>query len=168
MDAAIHAPSSGNVQNWRFVVVRDKEKREKVVKACDEQYWMINAPVLIVVCSDTSKIRKLFGVRGEALYAVQNCAAAIENLLLKATEFGLGCTWIGTFDEIKLKEILSIEDEARPQAVIALGYGQDFEEKTKKEPLENFVFFDKYGERENKERGKLTPVADVLRKVFKH
>lgn len=168
LDAAIYAPSSGNVQNWRFIVVREKEKREKVVKACDEQYWMLNAPVLVVVCSDVSKIRKLFGVRGEALYAVQNCAAAIENLLLKATELNLGSTWIGTFDEMKLKEILNIEDEIRPQAIIALGYGEDFEHKEKREPLENFVFFEKYGEREDKGRGKLTPVADVLKKVFKH
>ncbi len=165
LDAAIHAPSSGNVQNWRFVVVQ--KNREKVIKACEEQYWLLDAPVLIVVVSDLNKIRKLFGVRGEALYAVQNCAAAIENLLLKAAELGLGGTWIGSFDENKVMEILKIEGDARPQAIIALGYGDDFEKKSSREPLDNFVYFEEWEKREDKERGKITPVADILRKVLK-
>lgn len=168
LDAAIQAPSSGNVQNWSFVVVKDKDKKDKIVKACDEQYWLLNAPILIVVCSELSKIRKLFGVRGEALYAVQNCAAAMENLFLKATELGLGSVWIGAFDETKIKDVLEIDEDTRPQAVIALGYGEEFENKSKREPLDNFVYFDRYGGKEDKERGKLAPVADVLRKVFKH
>ena len=47
LDAAIQAPSSGNVQNWRFIVVKDKNKREEVTKCCEEQYWLIKAPVLM-------------------------------------------------------------------------------------------------------------------------
>lgn len=168
LDAAVQAPSSGNVQNWRFVVVKEKSQREKVLKACDEQYWALNAPTIIVVISELEKIRRLFGVRGEALYSVQNCAAAIENLLLKATELSLGATWIGTFDEVKIKELLDVTGDARPQAVIALGYGEDFEAKTKREPLDNFVYFEKWEQKEDKDRNKLSPVADVLKKVFKH
>ncbi len=163
LDAANYAPSSGNVQNWRFVVVKEKGIKEGVVKACEEQYWMMNAPVLIVICSDMVKIGRLFGVRGEALYSVQNCAAAIENLLLKAYELGLGGAWIGAFDEMKLKEILSISDEARPQAIIALGFGDDFEEKPKRELLENVTFFEKYGQRMDKSRN-VTPVVDLIKR----
>ncbi len=166
LEAAISAPSSGNVQNWRFVVVRNNDTRDKIVKICDEQYWIIKAPVLIVVSSELGKIRRMFGVRGEALYSVQSCAAAIENLLLKASELGLGATWIGAFDEIKLKEILNVEGDVRPQAIIALGYADEYEDKSRREPLENVVSFEKYGQREDKERGKLLPVTDVLKKSF--
>lgn len=166
LEAAINAPSSGNVQNWRFVVVRNSELREKIVKICDEQYWLLRAPVLVVVLSDTDRIRKMFGVRGEALYAVQNCSSAIQNILLKATELGLGATWIGAFEEIELKQILNIDADVRPQAIIALGYPDEYEEKSKREPLENVVFFEKYGEREDKERGKILPVGDFLKKGF--
>ena len=162
LDAATYAPSSGNVQNWRFVVVKDKTKREIVLKYCQEQYWALNAPVLIVVCSELDKIGKLFGVRGEALYAVQNCAAAIENLLLKAYELGLGSTWIGAFNETELKEMLNIPGDIRPQAIIALGYGQDFE-KTTREPLDNFVSFEEYGKREDKSRNTF-PISETLKK----
>ncbi|MBI2148668.1 nitroreductase family protein [Candidatus Woesearchaeota archaeon] len=164
LEAAIQAPSSGNVQNWRFVVVRDKESREKIAKACDEQYWMTKAPVFIVVCSDVVKIKRLFGPRGEALYAVQNCSAAIENMLLKAHELGLGTTWIGAFDESKIKEIIGIPGEVRPQGIFAIGYPEVYDEKPRREPLENFVFFEKYSQREDKERGKLIPAVDVIKR----
>ena len=164
LEAAIEAPSSGNVQNWRFTFVRNRATIEKIAKLCDEQYWLLKAPVLIVVCSDLVKIKRLFGVRGEALYAVQNCAAAIENMLLKSHELGLGTAWIGAFDEDKLREILDIGASARPQAIFALGYPDTYEEKPKREPLENVVFFEKYGQKEDKERGKFIPTVDIIKK----
>ncbi|HLC58708.1 MAG TPA: nitroreductase family protein [Candidatus Nanoarchaeia archaeon] len=166
LDAATYAPSSGNVQNWRFVVVKDKTKREIVLKYCQEQYWALNAPVLIVVCSELDKIGKLFGVRGEALYAVQNCAAAIENLLLKAHEVGLGGVWIGDFDEMQLKDLLGISPEVRPQAVIALGFSDENEKKANRDPLDNVVYFEKYGEREDKGRKTIAPIIENLKKSF--
>ncbi len=168
LEYSIMAPNSGNVQNWRFVIVRKKENLEKITKICDEQYWVLRAPILIVVCSETTKIRKLFNIRGEALYAVQNCAAAIENLILKAQELGLGSVWIGAFDEIKLREIIGIADDVRPQAIIALGYPEEIEEKSRREPLENVIYFEKYGERNDKERGKLLPVGTVLKRNLDH
>ena len=58
LEAAIQAPSSGNVQNWRFIIIRNKETREKIAKICDEQYWMLKAPMLIVVCSEVTKIKR--------------------------------------------------------------------------------------------------------------
>ena len=166
LDAAIQAPSSGNVQNWRFIVIRNKDTIEKISKICHEQHWLLKAPVLIVVCSETVKIRRLFGVRGEALYAVQNCASAIQNMILKAHELGLGTTWIGAFEEDKLKEILDISREVRPQAVFAMGYPDEYDEKPRREPLENVVSFEKYGQKEDKERNKIIPAGDVLARGF--
>ncbi|MBS3168625.1 nitroreductase family protein [Candidatus Woesearchaeota archaeon] len=163
LDAATYAPNAGNTQNWRFIVVRDLSKREAIVKACEDQKWLLNAPVLIVVCSDVDKISKMFGVRGEALYAVQNCAAAIQNMLLKAYELGLGSVWIGAFDEIIIKQILEIKPEVRPQAIIALGFSDDHEKKPKREELNNVVFFEKYGDKEDKKRRKFLPIKDILK-----
>ncbi len=167
LEAAIEAPSSGNVQNWRFIVVRNPENKEQVIKACEEQYWMLHAPVIIVVCSELEKIRRLFGIRGEALYAVQNCAAAIENLILKAHELGLGSTWIGAFDEMKLRESVNLDPELRPQAVIALGYSGEVEEKSKREPLDNVISFEKFGQRFDTTRG-VYPLTDKAGKHIKN
>jgi nitroreductase len=166
LHAAIQAPSSGNTQNWRFVVIRDPANIKKITQACDEQYWSLDAQAMIVVCSHTEKISRMFGTRGEALYAVQNCAAATQNLILKAHDLGLGATWIGAFDESKINDIISIDKLSRPQAVIALGYSDDFYEKARREALQTVVYFEKYGAGEDKMRGKVTPVVDVLQKKF--
>ena len=167
LEAGIRAPSSGNVQNWRFIVIRDKDMIKKISQTTDEQEWIVKAPVLIVVCSYLKKIRRMFGVRGEALYAIQNCAAASENILLKAQDLGLNSSWVGGFDEDKLKILLEIEDDSRPQSIIALGYSEDLEERAKRETMNNLIFFEKYGEREDKTRGKIIPLVDVLKSKFK-
>lgn len=150
INAARYAPNAGNIQNFRFVIVRKKDKIKKIMQICEGQPWIENAPAIIVACSETEQIKRLFGIRGEVLYTIQNCAAAIQNLLLKAYELKLGTAWIGLFDEDKLKEILNITGEVRPQAVITIGYYKEQEQKAEREPLDNFVYFEQYGKREDK------------------
>ena len=148
LQAGVFAPSSGNVQNWMFIVVKQKDQIDRLVEALPvEQAWAKKASVLIVVCSDVAHVKMLYGNRGEALYAVQNCAAAIENMLLRATDLKIGSCWIGTFEEKDLVEVLELPTDLRPQAIIALGYGEADEEKPR-EPLQSFVFFEKYGQKE--------------------
>ncbi|MFH1132860.1 MAG: nitroreductase family protein [Nanoarchaeota archaeon] len=122
IEAAKQAPSAGNQQNWKFIVVTDKAKRASVSEACLQQYWMQMAPVHIIVCTEPQKARQFYGIRGERLYSIQNCAAAIQNLSLAAHALGLGTCWIGAFDEEMLKRVVGIPDYVRPQAIITLGY----------------------------------------------
>ena len=65
-------------------------------------------------------------------------------MLLEATSLGLGSRWIGTFDEEELKVKLSIPEEVRPQAIIAIGYAKDTPPKPPKYPLETVVYFHKW------------------------
>ena len=97
IDAAHNAPSSGNIQNWVFIVVTDDEKRRDLTKASLNQSWMTEAPIHIVVCSDNFKIKKHYENSSDR-YIHENCAAAIQNLLLKATDLGLGTCWVGSFN----------------------------------------------------------------------
>ncbi len=145
LEAGTLAPSSGNVQNWVFVVVADSERRKRLVNSLpSEQGWAADAPVLIVVASDNEQVKKLYGERGEKVYAIQNCAAAVENMLLCAADLGVGSCWIGYFDEKKVAFEVDLPEFVRPQAVIALGYGELVDEKGR-EPLQSFVFFERYG-----------------------
>ena len=113
---------------------------------------MIHAPVLVIACADLHKIGKYYGTRGEALYAIQGVAAAVQNLLLKAHDLGLGSCWVGTFEEDGIARLLGIPPDARPQAVVALGYVKEEEEFPGREPLDNFVFYEAWGKREDKAR----------------
>jgi nitroreductase len=147
IDAGRHAPSSGNLQNWKFIVVRNPDKRHKVAEISMDQYEISVAPVHIVVCAEPEKTERYYGIRGEKLYTIQNCAAAIENMLLEATSLGLGCRWIGAFHEDKLKDLLSIPPEIRPQAIIAIGYPKFIPPKPPKYPLEPITYFEKWRNR---------------------
>ncbi len=90
LEAGRLSQSAGNIQNWRFILVRDSGARRAIADACIHQDWMSEAPVHIVVCAELKRITDFYGVRGERLYAVQNCAVALENMMLAAHSLGLG------------------------------------------------------------------------------
>lgn len=99
LEAATKAPTSGNLQDYRFIIVNDKQKIRNLATHCNEQYWIAKAPVAIIVCADTEKTELYYGLRGQRLYATQNSAAAVQNILLAAHAQGLGACWIGAFNE---------------------------------------------------------------------
>ncbi|MFH1409801.1 MAG: nitroreductase family protein [Nanoarchaeota archaeon] len=116
------APSAGNQQNWKFIVVQDKAKRALISEACVQQYWMQHAPVHIVVVAEPQKARQFYGIRGERLYSIQNCAAAVQNMLLAAHSLGLGSCWVGAFDEDMVRRAVGIPEYVRPQSIVTLGH----------------------------------------------
>ena len=147
LDAGRYAPSSGNIQNWVFIVIKDSKQKEKIADACKQEF-IKDANYLVVVCSREDRIIKLYGKRGEK-YSIQNCALAIQNMFLEAYSLGIGSCWIGAFDEDKIRKILWLEENVTPQSIIALGYSDEEERAAKRNSLDNFVFFEKYG---NKKR----------------
>ncbi|MBI2668460.1 nitroreductase family protein [Candidatus Woesearchaeota archaeon] len=162
IDAARHAPSSGNLQNWKFVVCWEPAQKEALAKAAYEEHEISMAGVLIVVCAEPEKVERYYGLRGERLYTVQNCAAAIQNMLLEAHSLGLGSCWIGAFDEDEVKTLLSIPAEARPQAIIAIGYSDEVAEKPPRYPLETLVYFSKWRSKSRDPAKYMNDVATIL------
>ncbi len=116
------APSAGNVQPWRFCVIRDRGLKEKLAEAALGQAFVASAPVVIVVCADLKAHAAAYGKRGVELYSIQDTAAAIQNLLLAATSLGLGSCWVGAFREGEAAAALGLEESLRPLAIIPLGY----------------------------------------------
>lgn len=144
LEAGRAAPSSGNIQNWMFVIVDDEEKRKVIAEACFQQYWMAAAPIHIVICSKPQEVKRHYGIRGERLYSVQNCAAVAENMLLMAHAQGLGACWIGAFDEDKIKDLLKIAKETRPQIIIPIGYADEKPLVPNKYKLDNIAFWNEW------------------------
>jgi len=145
IDAARWAPSSGNLQNWYFIIIKNKESIEKIA-ASTRQEFVKNANIIIVVCSNDKLVENIYGERGK-FYAIQNVAAAIQNMLLVATEKGIGTCWIGAFDENKVKEIAQIPKDMSVHALITLGYYSKKPDPPKRKNLEEIVFFEKWGNR---------------------
>ena len=122
--AAIEAPTAGNIQPWRFTVVRSLEAREKLAAAL-RQRWATAAPVIIVVSLDPRPCSARYGARGEYLYGIQDTAAAAENILLAAVDRGLASCWIGAFDEKAVRSALGLLEPVTPMAVLPIGHSAE-------------------------------------------
>ena len=133
LEAARLAPSAKNMQEWKFIVITDKEIKEKLVPACKNQKFISEAPVVIAAVSDPSF----------RWYKV-DVGIALEHIALEAVELGLGTCWIGAFYEDKVKEILSVPDNMEVVALMTVGYGKEEGKKTTRKPLEEIVCYDKY------------------------
>ncbi len=145
LEAATHAPSPGNLQNWKFIVVTDKDKIKAMPEHCYEQEWVAEAPVMIIVCGALEWAIDHYGEKKGKLYTIQGASAAIQNILLSANALELGSAWIGAFDKEKVKSSFSIPENVEPYAIVALGYS-DYEKPEKiMQSIENQVFFNKYG-----------------------
>lgn len=134
--AAVSAPTAGNIQPWRFYVVRSLDTRERLAGALTQR-WATAAPVVIVVCVDPRPCAARYGDRGEMLYAIQDSAAAVENILLAAVDRGLASCWIGAFDEGAVREALEIPHPIAPVAILPVGYSAESAGKPSRRPLQD-------------------------------
>ncbi|MCK4496840.1 MAG: nitroreductase family protein [Candidatus Aenigmarchaeota archaeon] len=145
IEAATHAPSSGNVQDWEFIIIRNLETKTKIAAAAWEQDFIARAPVVLVVCSDLDRISAAYGTRGETLYSIQNTSAAIQNLLLAAWEKEVGSCWVGAFNESTLRDILVLPTNIRPLAIITLGYPAEVSKKPKRRDIKEVLHMERWG-----------------------
>lgn len=122
LQAGILAPSAGNIQPWYFVVVKNDGIKLRLVEAALGQSFIMQAPVVIVVCIDLERAEWKYGQKGVDLYSIQATAAACENMFLEAVNLGLGTCWVGAFDERKAQQILNLSSNFRPVALLPIGY----------------------------------------------
>jgi nitroreductase len=137
------APSAGNLQARDFIVVRDQATKDAMTAAALDQEFISRAPVDIVVCANMERITH-YGNRGRTLYALQDVAAAVQNILLAAVAEGLGAVWIGAFDEHRVGNILGVPEHIRPVAIIPVGYPDQDPKERSKMPLKELVHYEKW------------------------
>lgn len=121
IEALIWAPSAGNLQSRKFFFIYNQQIKEKLVQAAWGQDFIAQAPLVIVGCADHN-IKTRYGSRGVELYAPQDVAASVQNLLLVACELGLGTVWVGAFDEKTVSKILKLPNSLRPVTIVPVGY----------------------------------------------
>ena len=131
LDVARHAPSSYNEQPWRFIYAlkEDREAHQRLLECAtaDNQKWAKDAPVLLV-----SVAKRHFSQNGEPnRHSWHDTGMAVAFFLLKATELGLHVHQMAGFSPEKAQEALSIPEEFKPVAMIALGYLGDDERPNK-------------------------------------
>ncbi len=173
IEAATKAPSGSNQQPWRFLVVTDADKRATISAAlhtwlqsdsATREYFesgaksddpsvrkmlsgalglaenLAQAPVLVFPC--------LYGAgRSDRLLAGSSIYPAVQNLLLAARGLGLG-TVLTTFQswiDATVRSELALPDEARPVALIPLGYPDANFGPTRRKPVDEVLYWESWG-----------------------
>lgn len=146
LDAARFAPSSGNVQDWRFILLTERDHIDQTAKACYEQYWIGQAPVVIVVAVQPKRTEQYYVDHGEK-FSLLNGGACIQNMLLAAHDQGLGACWVGAFEDEMLKRDRGIPDDVIVVGIVPVGYPDEHVPIPPRLTLENVTFLGKWDNR---------------------
>ena len=161
VDFARLAPAASNKQSLEYVIVEDSEMRSKLFPLLRWAAYLPKEqrtpkegkrPMAYIIVLNNIRIRK---------NAPYHIGAAIESILLGATNFGLGACWMGSIDKIKIRELFKIPKHYKISHVISLGVS---DEKSQVEPYENsFKYWkDKKGKMHVPKRSK----EEIIQKIY--
>ncbi|GAI19161.1 unnamed protein product [marine sediment metagenome] len=142
LEAARLAPSGKNFQPWKFIIVKDKALKEKLAQASAGQFFMAEAPIIIVGCGFPDNCYAHMG-RYMKSWSV-DVTIALEHLMLQAQEEGLGTCWIGSFEEEEVKAILNIPEDVKVLALTPLGYPDEIPRFRGRKSLDEIISYDRY------------------------
>lgn len=136
LKAGMNAPTARNLKPFEFIVIRNKEKLEQLSNTKKNSYFVKDSNVTIVVLA-----------RELSEFWQQDLGAVTQNMLLQATEFGIGSCWVGVAPNEKyeqyIRESLDIPEDIRVFSMISLGYPEEVKEKNDNY-YEDKVHYDKY------------------------
>lgn len=142
IECARLAPSAKNLQEWKFIVVKDEETKKKLVDVAKGQRFVGEAYAVIAGVATYTKYVMTNGVPAHYV----DVAIAMEHISLSAAEKGIGTCWIGAFYQDKAKEILKVPDDCEVVALMTLGYPAEEmkpQEKNRKK-LEEIICWERY------------------------
>ena len=135
LEAGRLAPSAGNRQSWRFVVVKDRERKKALAKAAGYQMFIADAGVILVALGDPEASPRWFR---------QDPMIAVEHMVLAATALGYGTCWIGAFDEGEVKRILRVPEGLVVIALLPVGFPDESPPPKARKPLKEIAFLEEY------------------------
>ncbi len=167
LDAARLAPSGSNLQPARFIVAQSPAAKEALSR-CTPYKFIIKAAVIFVCCADLTTITTRERCVGELMnegvfegvdmdmsdpsavspvmdaeavraYLSMNVAIAIEHVVLKAVDLGMGSCWLGRFDHDKVKKFLALDESIYPIVLLPVGYPDQSPKARPRFPLDKYV-----------------------------
>lgn len=144
LDAARWAPSAGNMQPLELIVVKKKEIKRQLAEAALGEAFVADVPLDIVVCANLERSSRRYGKRGSELYAIQDTAAAAQNILLMAHALGYATCWVGAFNEKMVSNIIGAPKNVRPLAIIPVGKPAEKPSPPTRRSLEEITHEDKF------------------------
>ncbi|HIH96231.1 MAG TPA: nitroreductase family protein [Thermoplasmata archaeon] len=120
VEAGIWAPTSGNIQAWEFIITK---KKESIGKIKIFSPGLIGEPAaLIILCTNRREAYEKGGELGRDILCLMDISMAAQNILLEATEIGLGSCPVRSFNQAAIKKLLDLPNEVIPELIISIGY----------------------------------------------
>ena len=142
LDAMRLAPSAGNKQPWRFIVVKDAATREQLANSTTGQEFIGHAPIIIVACGWEDRAYSKMGGYWNALRV--DVSIAFDHLTLAAAAEGLGTCWIGSFVEEAVRRVLGIPEEVTVIALTPVGYPDESPARRTRKELSEIVCYERW------------------------
>lgn len=116
--SGMQAPSARNLQPWVFVESRNRELLERVPEVHPYSGMVPSAGAVILVCGNTE-------IQNEAGYIIEDCSAAVQNILLEAVNQQLGAVWLGVYPRAErmsgISELFGLPEHILPVALVSIG-----------------------------------------------
>ena len=142
LEAARLAPSASNRQRWKFVVVREAERRRALSQTAGGQSHLAQAPVVIAAVATMPDYVMRCGVPA---YAV-DLAIAIDHITLAAADQGLGTCWIGAFSQDEARQVLGVPVEYRIVTLMTLGFSAQTDKVKTRKAIDEIVCYETFHE----------------------
>jgi nitroreductase len=156
LDAAMNAPSGGNIQPLSIILIRSMEGRKKLAELAGGQPWVRNAPLSMIFCLDFYRVKKWAEMcqtdfRGEEainhfLIAYADLMVAAQNVVILAEGFDLGSVYIGSIQHEmdETRNFFEIPEYVLPMMVLSIGYPKSIPQNIPKLKKEIIVHHERY------------------------
>ena len=134
------APSAGNRQPWRFIVVSDAETKRKLAEVASNQMWIANAGIVIVALAMDKNNPQVY-----SKWAERDVMTAVEHMVLSAWSLGYGSCWIGAFNEKEVKEVLDIPENMTVINLLPIGVPDQNPDARARKPINELFYNGVYG-----------------------
>jgi nitroreductase len=140
VEAGVWAPTGGNLQTWRFVIVTSKEMMRKVKMVSPG--LLGDPPAVIAICQDLQEAQRRASKIGAEIVTMDTAMCA-QNIMLAAYELNLGTCPIASFHKKGVQQLLHLPEGIMPQLLVSVGYAKKFPQSPARK-MEGIYFFEKY------------------------
>lgn len=143
IEAAIWAPTGSNIQPWYFIIIKDDGVLERI--NAFSPGLLGNPGNLIVICTDRKRAFEKASVLGRDVLCLMDISMAAQNIMLMATEKGLGTCAVRSFNKKAISKILNLPEHISPDLIVSVGYSNKAVNAPKRRGVNEVSFFDRWG-----------------------